>query len=516
MSVYALANEGFAIPRRGQLKGKFSENPGTGWKKVLFLVLLIAIISGTTGIWWYQNKTTKSIKISERSIAVLPFRDLSQQQDQEYFCDGVAEEILDALSTLEHLKVAGRVSSFSFKNKPDISIAEIGEKLHVSTILNGSIRKQDKTIRVSVNLINVEDGFEIWSENYDLELKDILSIQEEIAQNIAKKFSLPSQNLIREKSNSPEAYEHYLKGKFFINKVIDGAFQARDEFEKAIQYDSTFLPAYTNLAFVYWTMGLYGLLAPPIAGEKIKEICEKALKINPYDGEAYHQLSTYEMYFNWNWEQAIEYASKADKLGYKKRKHQILEAMELIFTGSESLGNELIQNCEDALQQDPLSLEILLDLNRAFLFVGKYDEVIENSKKVFELSPDQRSAMRHLGEAYMFSNRADQALPYFEKAIQSNNYSFHDYVLCLVKLNRKEEAREKFEKVKVNLQPWAKALSYIALDELDLAFQELDKCIEIKGPFILFYKLEEHYDPIRSDPRFKAFEEKIGFPELSH
>ncbi|MCB0846625.1 MAG: hypothetical protein KDE26_25425, partial [Bacteroidetes bacterium] len=308
MSVYALANEGFAIPRRGQLKGKFSENPGTGWKKVLFLVLLIAIISGTTGIWWYQNKTTKSIKISERSIAVLPFRDLSQQQDQEYFCDGVAEEILDALSTLEHLKVAGRVSSFSFKNKPDISIAEIGEKLHVSTILNGSIRKQDKMIRVSVNLINVEDGFEIWSENYDLELKDILSIQEEIAQNIAKKFSLPSQNLIREKSNSPEAYEHYLKGKFFINKVIDGAFQARDEFEKAIQYDSTFLPAYTNLAFVYWTMGLYGLLAPPIAGEKIKEICEKALKINPYDGEAYHQLSTYEMYFNWNWEQAIEYA----------------------------------------------------------------------------------------------------------------------------------------------------------------------------------------------------------------
>jgi adenylate cyclase len=216
------------------------------------------------------NETMK--KNPEKSIAVLPFINMSNDPEQEYFSDGMAEEILNSLSHLQDLKVAGRTSSFQFKGK-NIDLWEVGEKLRVSTVLEGSIRKQGNRIRVTAQLINVENGYHLWSEKYDRNMDDIFAIQDEIALAITENLKvilLEKDHAIITKSyiQNPEAYELYLRGRFYLNKRF--LLQSLEQFKQAVTIDPDFAKAHAGLADAYIILGFYNFLPAKEAMPKAK------------------------------------------------------------------------------------------------------------------------------------------------------------------------------------------------------------------------------------------------------
>jgi hypothetical protein len=224
---------------------------------------------------------------------------------------------LNALSKLEGLKVAGRISSFSFKDKSDVSIGEIARELNVTTILNGSIRKNENKIRVTANLVNAIDGFQIWSETYDEELNDIFQIQEKIATNIVQKFQLShsiksKQSLFGRQTSNLEAYEKYLEGKFYANKSADGLEDARLAFEQAIYLDSNYVQAIVGLAETYFSMGFYDLAPKVEFYEKSRKALIRAIALDPNNGDAFNQLGFLNFVGDYDWDAAMTNFAKAN------------------------------------------------------------------------------------------------------------------------------------------------------------------------------------------------------------
>jgi len=514
MEVFALTNEGLLVPNRKEIKGKLKSQKRKT-TPLIFAGLFIGLIS-IAGLWYAMKGKTENPISSEKSIAVLPFKDMSPQQDQEYFCDGVAEEILNALSQLKDLKVAGRISSFSFKDKMELGVNKIGQQLQVNTILNGSIRKNGNQIRVTANLVNVEDGFQIWSDVYDEELKDIFSIQEQIAENIVEKFKLTQafekeQNSLSKQTDNLEAYEQYLKGLFYFKKSLDGIAPAKKAFERAIQLDSNYALAYVGLAEVYWGESIYGLDTRARAFENMRSTARKALELNPNLAGAYQWLGYYTCLYELKWLEGSEYLRKAVELNSDlEASSRIVQV--LADPNSENLERMVLAH-QKMVEKEPLSIDALLNLNRAYLLNQQFDMVIENAQKVFELEPNQRSNMRHITEAYLYSGQADKALPFTERMIQKNNYAYYDHIRCLVDLGRKEEAKQKFYGKRDSLDAYSKAFSHFALDEVDEGFIFLDQALEEGDPRIPFERIWSPMEGLKDDPRYLAIEAKLNFPK---
>jgi TolB-like protein len=242
---------------------------------------------------------------SPKSIAILPFVNMSSDPDQEYFSDGVAEEIHNSLSHLSDLRVAGRTSSFQFKGKsPDLR--EIGKKLNVSTVLEGSVRKSGEQIRVSVKLVNVKDGFNLWSENYNRRMDDIFAIQDDIARSITQKLKLTLldrevESINQVSTTNSEAYQLYLKGRFFWNRRGPYLKKALQFFESCLAIDPKCAEAHAGIADAYALMGFYAILSPQIAMPKAREAAHRAVAIRKDLPEALTALAFVKAFYDWDW-----------------------------------------------------------------------------------------------------------------------------------------------------------------------------------------------------------------------
>ncbi|MEO6686738.1 MAG: AraC family transcriptional regulator, partial [Dyadobacter sp.] len=266
-----------------------------------------------------MEKNTKS-SAQKVSIAVLPFLNLSNDPEQEYFSDGVTEEIINVLSHVPDLQIAGRTSSFTFKGKNQ-DIRLIGEQLNVNHILEGSIRKSGNKLRITANLIKVEDGYHIWSEKYDRELIDIFDIQDEIALAILKEIKIQllgseEGTPFKRYTNNPEAYQLYLHGRFYHNK-----FAGADEFNKAIVYfqsaielEPTYAIAYAGIASCYLNMWFYRLLPAANALPLMKKATEQALELDNSIAESYLALARMQMLYEWDFVNASATFKKALEL----------------------------------------------------------------------------------------------------------------------------------------------------------------------------------------------------------
>jgi adenylate cyclase len=246
--------------------------------------------------------------VSANSIAVLPFTNMSGDPEQEYFSEGMADEIINSLTHLQDLKVAGRISTSHIKNKNE-DVREFGKKLGVRSILEGSIRKQGRRVRITAKLVNVEDGFHVWSEIYDREMDDIFAIQDEIALSITEKLKIvllekDRDKMTRSRTTDPEAYELYLKGRFHLNRRGASIVAALQYFQKAIDIDPGFALAYTGFADANLLLGNYGLVSPKLIMQKAKEASEKAIWLDPNLAEPYCSLGFYYTLFEWNWAEA--------------------------------------------------------------------------------------------------------------------------------------------------------------------------------------------------------------------
>jgi len=454
----------------------------------------------------------------QNSIAVLPFADLSPQKDQEYFCFGLAETLINALSNIKDLRVVARTSAFSFKGK-DVDIREIGKKLNVNTILEGSIQKADKRIRITAQLINVADGYHIWSDRYDRELDDIFAIQDEIGLAIVE--NLKGKLLVREKgkllkrhTDNLEAYTLYLKGLYFWNKrTAEGMRKGMECFQQAIETDPIYALAYSGLADSYGLLGFWCFLPPKDSFPKAKALAEKALEIDENLAEAHASLAWVKFSYDWDWASAESEFKKAIKLnpGYATAHNWFgcyLTAM--------GRYDEAHKEMKRAHELDPLSLMINNNIGLIYYHQRHYEKTIEQTKKTIEMDQTFSQAHYQIARAYYMKGMYKEAIAAGQKAYELG-LPWGSIVLgwaCVLsgKKDKTEELLHELEEVsKKRYVPLSSfGWLYLGLGNLDRFFELYEKAYEERDPTLPWFKVMPECDVVRSDPRFTELLKKMN------
>ena len=489
MEVFALANDGFPVPRIELLEGKFKE------------------------------------KKEKKSIAVLPFINMGNDPEQEYFSDGMAEEILNSLTHINDLKVAGRLSSFQFKGK-NIQLKEIGEKLGVGTVLEGSVRKQGNRVRITTQLINVADGYQLWSDRYDREIHDIFSVQEEIALAVTEALKITLLQKDREKitktyTTNAQAYELYLKGLFNINKRGAYIFTSIQFFQKAIEADPEFALAYSLLADAHLLIATYGLMPPKQVMAKAKEKAEMAIKLDPTLCEPYHALGFYYTCIEWNWSKARKNFLHSIHLNQKYAEAHYRYGWNYL-TWVEGDFHKAQQHGEIAVLHEPLSSICHATYCLILIAGGNLKEAANACSMGFELDPHSFLVIMAKGNFHTAMKEYDEAINACKTAMAISNrhhFAVNGLIWSYCMIGRNDEARQLMNELKERSTKEYIACTFTGisaawLGDFDEAFDYFEKAFIDKDPIILTLKhLHWAPDELRKDPRYQNLLDRIGFPE---
>ena len=465
-------------------------------------------------------------KISEKSIAVLPFVNMSADPENEYFSDGISEEILNALTRVEGLKVIARTSSFSFKGKHE-DIRQIGTKLGVSHALEGSVRRSGKKIRITAQLINTVDGCHIWSEVYDSDLEDIFQVQDEISLKILNRLkenfaeTKKQEPIIKAPTENLDAYNFYLKGRYHWNKSNpEEITKAIKNFEEAIRIDPQFAPPYCALSYCYSFMGSAGLMPPAEAYPKAKDYTLKAIELNPDDAESHLSLATIKFFHNWDFEGAGISLNKALSLCLNSSLINQVHGWFLIAKGD---FNKAIEKMQQALLLDPLSLPLIGTLADAYGFAGRFTEALEQYDKAIEMDPNFRKAYEGKGMLYLITGEYDKAIENLEQyqklighPLKGLSSLGHAYAVS----GQTEKALECLEKIKQRQESESEKLLYLdfafiyaGLKDHDKAFYYLNKTFENRMGIACFGMIFcirfPMLNELKSDKRFKELTTKM-------
>jgi adenylate cyclase len=339
------------------------------------------------------------VSLHEKSIAVLPFINLSSDKENEFFTDGISEEINNVLTQIPGLKVAGRTSSFSYKNKTG-DLRNIGSELNVKTILEGSVRRSGNRLRVTAQLIEADSGFHMWSRNFDRELSDIFVIQDEIANEIASKLELSlTQETQRTQTRDVTAYQSYLKGRSLYYQRGTSLFEALKCFENALEIDPQYALAFSGLADTYVMLNFHGYLSPRETWEKAIEASNNALKYGPNVAEAYNSNAIISLYHFRTWDKAGSEFQKALELNPSYMQARLWHALFYKFIIKNDVSDS-IRLTELAIDSDPLSAYSRSILALICANIGLYDRAITESNKAVEIDPN--SYLSHYVMAYSY------------------------------------------------------------------------------------------------------------------
>ena len=449
------------------------------------------------------------------SIAVLPFQDMSPENDQEYFCDGISEEIINALTRVERLKVIARTSAFAFKGKP-MDIREIGKTLNVAYVLEGSTRKDGNKLRITAQLIRVQDGSHIWSETYNRDFRDIFSIQEEISLSIVDKLKLRLRGgakggILKRHTENPEAYQYYLKGLYYWQMMTpEGNQKAQENYRKAIETDPDYALVYSILGSNFLFAGTLGFLPPEVAIKNAKENTETALALDKSIAVAHSTMASIHYLYNWDLVAAEKGYLKSFHLNPNTAWDRFFYAMHLaaVHRYDEAMAESLI-----ALEKDPFNVYISTQVGLLFLKAGRVDEAINRQELTINIYPKGFLAHLHLGMALEVKGLLDDAIKSYETAsVLSNGSPMAETKLAcaLHKDGRKKEAGEKIHRTEQMMEsmyiPSSLLVPYYLLEkDLDKAYQFLEKACEEKDfglPGLMSTPILEHQMP--DDPRFTA------------
>jgi eukaryotic-like serine/threonine-protein kinase len=454
------------------------------------------------------------------SIAVLSFANLSSDLEQEYFCDGMAEEIINALSHVEELQVVARTSALSFKGQ-GIDVREIGRRLGVKTVLEGSVRRSGNRLRITTQLVDVASGYHLWSEKFDRDLEDIFVIQDEISLAVVENLKVRLQigdeaRLAKRHTADPVAYGLYLKGRYFWNKRSEeGIRKAISLFEQAIQADAGYAPAYAGLADCYIIIGYYDILPPKEAFPAAKAAAEKAIGLDASLAEAHTSLASVRLYYDWDWPGAEREFKKAIELnpGYSTAYQWYAEY--LAFMGRY---DESIAMGKRALELDPLSPIIASNLAGFYWAGGRYDAAIEEYRKALEMDSNLAVARLFLGLTYAAVERYDEAIAEIRKGIDlsggvdSPNQGVLGAIYGLA--GRIDEGQQLLDRMITlsktrYISPLQIATAYLALGREELAFTWLDKAFAERDHWITSLKVHPVFGSLHADTRFTELLRKM-------
>jgi eukaryotic-like serine/threonine-protein kinase len=436
---------------------------------------------------------------TQNSIAVLPFVNMSADDDNEYFCDGLAEELLTALSRIEDLKVAARTSAFSFKGK-NANVSEIGEKLSVKNVLEGSVRKAGNRLRISVQLVNASDGFQLWSQRYDREMQNIFELQDEITLSIteALKVRLLGKDrdvVLKRYTDDPEAYQLFLKGRYYYYKYsAEGWRRAIEFFEKAIERDPTYAPAYAGMNSSWGFLWFLGFLPAEQAVPQMKAAAIKALEIDENLGEAHLSQAMISFFYDWDWQKAEQEFKRAIALDPNNAEALSFYSM---FLGFEERFDEAIEQGGRALAIDPLSSVINMNVGWTYFSAGLFEKTLDQVGKMIEVEPDFYGCYWLRGAIYLSEGEYDNAINDLKKAVTlgGRQVVLADLGGAYGLAGRNDEARAILgQLLEMRQREYVPAICmariYSRIGEDDLAIDWLEKAFDEKNGEMVFLKGE--------------------------
>jgi TolB-like protein len=492
----------------------------TGAHRRRNLILLTAagvIVSAGGGFFLLPRITAHKL---DKSIAVLPFQNLSSDPDNAYFADGVQDEILTRLAKIGELKVIARSSTERYKSSGE-DMREIGKQLGVAHVLEGSVQKAADSVRVRVQLIDAATATHLWAESYDRKLTDIFAVESEIATKVAgalrARLTRPEQRALSVRpTENAEAYQRYLLGRYFWNKRTATDFEkAIEYFNQAIEKDPNYALAYAGLADAYVLLSAYGEARPKDTFPAAKAAAMKAFELDPTLGEAHAALGMALFAYDLKFAEARREFQRAIELNpnYATAHQWYAECGLIPFRRFD----EAVAEVKRALELDPLSVIINADVGSVLGYAGRYDEAIAQLRKTVEMDPNFYYGRWQLGEALEIKGLNEEATAQYKKAIELNDDPLPRALLghLYARSGRKDEASE----ILRQLQELSKqryvlafnlALVHIGLDEKDAAIELLEQAYEQRDGYnIGFIKVDPWLDPLRSHPRFEALVQKI-------
>jgi TolB-like protein/Tfp pilus assembly protein PilF len=472
---------------------------------------------------WTEESVISPAQPDKKRIAVLPFANISPSPSDEYFSDGMTEELIATLSRIKNLGVIARTSIIRYKGltKP---VAEIGRELNVGTVLEGSVRVAGKKLRITAQLIDAATEEHLWAETYDRNLEDAFAIQTDIAKRITKALKvrvLQSETLRLEKKATgiPDAYSLYLKGRHSLNtRTEKGLKDAIEHFEDSIRHDPKFALAYTGLADAYSILASYSLeYVPPKEGfPKAKTAAEKALSLDDHLAEAHASLGLVKFYYEWDWNGAEAEFKKALELnpGYAQA-HQYYAD----FVKSFGRFDEALEEMKKALTLDPLSYSINTGIGHVLYLSRQYDLAIDQYGKVVESDPSFVPARLWFGRPYLQKGMFKEAIEQVEEAVKLS----HETTVSLATLaqafaaaGRIADAKKLLDKLLTRgteqyVPSYWIALVYTSMGNKDEAMKYLERAFLERSSWLVWAHVEPRFDSLRSDARFASLLARIGF-----
>jgi TolB-like protein/DNA-binding winged helix-turn-helix (wHTH) protein/Tfp pilus assembly protein PilF len=477
---------------------------------MLGLVILLVGLAGF-GVWMIGRARRPAPVI--RSLAVLPLENLSGDASQDYFSDGMTDELINELGQINELRVISRTSVMTYKGTHK-SLPQIARDLNVDAVVEGAVLRSGNQVRITAELILAAADKHLWAKSYEGDLRDTIALQKQVASSIAGEIRIkltPNEQaaLKSGKRLNPEAFEAYLKGRYFWNKrTAAGLKKAIDYFNQAIQLNPNYTHAYVGLADSYALLGdwQYGVLTPGEAYPKAKAAAIKAIELDSNLGEAHISLAWCLDSFDWDWGSAGKEFRRGIELspGYATGHHWY--GWHLATLGR---NDEAVAELEKAENLDPLSLIIGADLAEELLIAHRYDDAIKQARKTMNMDPFFALTHYVLGEAFVQKQMYNEAVAAFQKAIElspgstafTSNLAYA-YAVC----GKRDRAEAMLKDLKSNAPEVA--LVYVGLGDKDRAMTWLEKAFtERFNPGVL---LRPSFDPLRSDPRFQNLVRRIG------
>jgi serine/threonine protein kinase/tetratricopeptide (TPR) repeat protein len=473
------------------------------------------IVVGLASLLYILFRPTTPLH-TEKSIAVLPFVDMSPEKDQEYFCDGMTEEIINRLSNLKELKVPARTSVFTYKGSR-LDIREIGERLKVQTVLEGSVRKSGNRLRITAQLINVGDAFHLWSEQYDRELKDVFAIQSDVAQQIASALDAAlspaeKEQLERQATANLDAYNLYLQGRFHWRKRTPGELQqAVAYFSDAVGLDSTYALAYVGLADCYTVYPFYRVpgVSQQEAFRRAEESAKRALALDPALAEAHTSLASVRKEGYWDWVGAEQEFKRAIELDPRYGTARQWYSENLMVQGRQT---EALEEAKRAFGLEPSSVIISNNLGLQYLMNRQYTEAIVSLKRTIELDPTHASPHLNIASAYFMVDAFREAAA--ELRFTSMPPELTTLLLTAWLDTTKREAVVKeidsFAAKNRNMRPSILVRMYATLHQPDRTFEWLERCCASRDPELLYIIRHPSLHRFLPDPRYSAILRTMG------
>jgi serine/threonine-protein kinase len=488
------------------------------------IAVIIVLAIGAIAVWQlFLKKSAAPLFSGKPIIAVLPFSDLSPQKDQEYFCDGMTDEIITKLSRLQGWKVMNKTSVMQYKDT-DKNIKDIGRELGVTSILEGSIRKEENDIRLTAQLINVGDGFHLWSEIYDRKIEGIFAIQNDIAANIVsalKQKLTPEEKerLQKKTTENIEAYNLYLQGRYYWGKRTREAMpKSVEQFQQAIEIDPNYALAYSGLADCYIAGGGRHLdLSAEEAYAKARGAAQKALELDETLAEAHTSLAGVLTSYFWYWERAENAFIRAIELNPSYATARIWYAEHLYSIGRHDVS---IQQARLALELDPLSSMISTALGVSLYFAEEYDPAIQQYQRTLEIAPNFQRAIYWLGFGYIKKDMYREAIEQFKLVFYLSGDSVDlaalGYAYAIA--GRRSEAEEVLRQLEAlstqrYVSPVDMAMLHVGFDNKEQAIDYLEKAYNEHADRMSWIKVNPVFDPLRSESRFQALLQRMNFPE---